>query len=120
MIIVITSQMLGEQQKEVKIVAKTESGKNQVKTPFYLECRQDGVVIYPQKTFVPAPNISQSNSSFRQLLDRVSQNRDREYIIVAVRPDGFAVFETARSLIEKEGIDLGYEPFDRDWKLKVE
>lgn len=120
MIIVITSQMLGEEQKEVKIVARTEAGKNQTKNPFYIECRQDGIVIYPQQTFVSAQNIGQPNSPFRQLLSRISQSRDREYIIAAIRPDGFQVFETARSLIEQEGINLGYEPFDRNWKLKVE
>ncbi|MDY6782004.1 MAG: hypothetical protein SW833_05535 [Cyanobacteriota bacterium] len=120
MIIVITSQMLGEQQKEVKIVAKTETGTNQEIVPFYIEARSDGVVLYPSETFIPAQDLSDPNSPFKQLLNRVSQNRDREYIIAAVRPDGFDVFETARSLIEQQGIRLGYEPFDSDWKLKVE
>ena len=120
MIIVITSQMLGEQQKEVKIIAKTESGKNQERTPFYIEARSDGVVIYPSETFVPTENLIDPGSPFNQLLNRISQNRDREYIIAAVRPDGFEVFETVRNLIEQKGISLGYEPFDRDWKLKIE
>lgn len=118
-IVIVSSQMLGEQQKEVKIVAKTEAGVNQTKTPIYIECRQDGVLIHPQQLFVPAASISQSGSAFQQLLNRVSQNRDREYIIVALRPDGFEVFETVRTLIEQKNIDFGYEPFDRDWKLKL-
>ncbi|MDY7014653.1 MAG: hypothetical protein SVX43_13825, partial [Cyanobacteriota bacterium] len=115
MIIVMTSQMLGEQQKEVRIVARTEAGTNQERIPVYIECRSDGVVLYPSETFVPAQNLNSPRSPFGQLLERISQNRDREYIIAAVRPDGFEVFETTRSIIEQRGIDLGYEPFDRDW-----
>ncbi|MBD2576884.1 hypothetical protein [Oscillatoria sp. FACHB-1406] len=118
-IVIVSSQMLGGQQKEVKIVAKTEAGKNQVKTPVYIECRQDGILIHPQQLFVPAASIARTDSAFKQLLDRVSQNRDREYIIVALRPDGFQVFDTVRSLIEKEKINFGYEPFDKNWKLKL-
>lgn len=120
MIIVITSQMLGEQQKEVKIVIKTEAGTNQVRVPFYIECRSDGVVLYPSQTFVPARALNDPSSPFVQFLNRLSQSRDREYIIAAVRPDGFDVFEAARTLIEQKGIRLGYEPFDKDWILKVE
>lgn len=119
LIIAIASQTLSKKQ-EVTIVAKTERGQNQAKIPRYLECRQDGIVIYPAQTFVSAAELQQSTSAFRQLLAQMKQKRGQEYLIVAVRPDGFQVFETVRSLVEAEGIDLGYEPLDRGWTLKFE
>ncbi|MBE9117402.1 hypothetical protein IQ249_15995 [Lusitaniella coriacea LEGE 07157] len=119
LIIVITSQMLNEQ-KDVKIVVKSEQGENRIKQPRYIECRADSVVIYPSKTVVKEQQISQKSSAFGRLLTEMKNNRDREYFIVAVRPDGFQVFEQVRELIESEGIDLGYEPFDSDWQLKIE
>jgi len=119
LIIAIASQTLSNKQ-EVTIVAKSEQGKNQNKTPRYLECRQDGVVIYPSQTFVPASQLSQPNSAFGQLLAQMKQKREQEYLIVAVRPEGFRVFETVRDRVEAEGIDLGYEPLDRGWTLKLE
>lgn len=119
LIIVITSQMLNEQ-KDVKIVVKSEQGDNRLKQPRYIECRADSVVIYPSQTIVKEQQIGQKNSAFSRLLTEMKQNRDREYFIVAVRPDGFQVFEKVRDLIEAEGIDLGYEPFDSDWQLKIE
>lgn len=119
LIIVITSQTYGSE-REVKIVVRNERGVNQTKTPRYLEARVDGIVIHPQETFIPLNQLSDSNSALGQIIAQVKQNRDREYFIVAVRPDAFGVFTDLRSIIEAEGINLGYEPLDKGWKLNVE
>ena len=118
LIIVLTTQAL--EQQEVTIIAKTEKGENQRKIPRYIECRQDGVVLYPSEEFVPEEELDNPNSALQKLIDRVKANKDREYLIVALRPNGIDVFERIRNLVEGEGIDIGYEPVDSTWKLIIQ
>lgn len=118
LIIVLTSQTLSNQ-RQVTIVAKSENGVNQSKQPRYIECRSDGVVIYPSQTFVSLSELNNSYSPLETLLQQISANRDKEYLIVAIRQDGIDVFKQVRSQIEQRGIDLGFEPLDEGWKLKI-
>ncbi len=119
LIIVLTTQMVGSQ-REIRIIAKTETGSNLTKKPRYLECNGDGVVIYPREVFVDKKNLYKTGSPFLKLLDELKNKRDTEYLIVAVRPDGIDVFQEIRELIEKQGIDIGYEPIDQKVKLKID
>ncbi|MCU0534678.1 MAG: hypothetical protein MUD14_12365 [Hydrococcus sp. Prado102] len=122
LIIVMTTQLF-DSQREVTILAKTENneeGKNRSKTPRYIECRNDGIIIHPSQEFVTKNDIESSNSALKKLLNEVKQNSDKEYLIVAIRPDGIEVFKKIRDLIEQKGIDIGYEPIDKDWTLKIE
>ncbi|GFE67788.1 hypothetical protein [Chroococcus sp. FPU101] len=118
LIIVLTTQIFGEQQS-VTIIAKSETGKNASKKPRYIECRQDGIIIYPQEEFIPQQYLKLSDTLLELLLT-LKQNKDKEYLIVAVRPDGIETFQQVRGLIEKQGIDIGYEPIDQNWKIKIE
>ena len=118
LIIVLTTQAL--EQQEVTIIARTEKGENQRKVPRYIECREDGVVLHPSEEFVPEEQLDNPNSALQKLIDRVKANKDREYLIVALRPNGIDVFERIRNLVEGEGIDIGYEPVDSTWKLIIE
>ncbi len=119
LIIVLTTQVFS-QSREVTIIATSENGQNRTKTPRYIECRQDGVILHPSQKFVPDYQLTSYNSSLSQLLSELRANRDKEYLIVAVRPDGIEVFQRVRELVEKQGIDLGYEPIDKGWTLKIE
>lgn len=118
LIIVLTTQAL--EQQEVTIVAKTEKGENQRKTPRYIECRRDGVILYPSEEFVPQEQLANPNSALQKLIAQVKKNKDKEYLIVALRPDGIDIFELVRNLVEGEGIDIGYEPVDSTWKLIIQ
>ncbi|MBF2021892.1 MAG: hypothetical protein IGR93_17805 [Hydrococcus sp. C42_A2020_068] len=121
LIIVLTMQLFTSQ-REVTIVAKNETneiGKNRSKTPHYIECRREGVIIHPSQKFVAQENLEEPNSALINLINEVKAKRDREYVIVALRPDGLEVFQKVRDLIEKEEIDIGYEPIEKDWKLKI-
>lgn len=118
LIIVLTTQAL--EQQEVTIVAKTESGENRSKAPRYIECRQDGVVLYPSEEFVPKEQLDNPDSALQKLIAQVKANKNQEYLIVALRPNGIDVFEQVRNLVEGEGIDIGYEPVDSTWKLTIE
>jgi len=119
LIIVLTTQALNKQ--EVTIVARTEeeNGDNKTKNPRYIECKADGVIIYPGEEFVSLEQLDKPNSAMTKLLSQMEQNRDREYLIVAVRANGIDTFNLVRNLIEGAKIDIGYEPIDANWQLKI-
>ncbi|VEP12406.1 conserved hypothetical protein [Hyella patelloides LEGE 07179] len=119
LIIVLTTQALNQQ--EVAIVAKEEeSGVNASKSPRYIECRSEGIVLYPSEEFVPIDQLQDPNSPLQQLIAEVKANKDSEYLIVALRPNAIDVFNQVRAILEKEEIDIGYEPIDAGWTLKTE
>lgn len=118
LIIVISTQTLNSN-PEVKIIAQTEDGVNQKKQPRYIESKEDGVILYPSQEFVAKNQLANPNSALTKLIQEVSNNRDKEYIIIAIRPKGIEVFEQVRNMLEKEKIDIGYEPIEEGWTLKV-
>ncbi|WP_146139835.1 hypothetical protein [Chroococcidiopsis thermalis] len=91
----------------------------QTKTPRYIECQKDGPIIHSSQKFVSKQEIGISNSVLEKLLVEMSERRDREYLIVAVRPDGIDVFKEVRRLVEQKNIDIGFEPIDEGWRLKL-
>ncbi len=138
LIIVLTTQTLNKSQSEsnetqeqtekvedkskdqkVKIIAKDEgeNGRNKTKNPRYIECREDGIIIYPNKVFVPRENIEDFTSPLQDLITMIELNKQKEYLIIAVRPKGVNVFKRVRNLVEGAEIDIGYEPIDEDWEL---
>ncbi len=119
LIIVVTSQILSSQ-RQVTIIARSEHGQNQTKTPRYIECQGNGIIIHPNQELVLKEDIDSPSSALRRLLDEVSSRRNQEYLIVAIRPDGIDVFDKVRSLIERENIDIGFEPIDEGWQLKIQ
>ena len=120
MIIIMTTQVVNQQ--KVTIVAKTEgeNGVNQSKNPRYIECRHNGVILYPGEEFVPQEKLNDPNSAVTKLIAQIQENRDREYLIVAVRSNGIDTFKLVRNLVEKAEIDIGYEPIDANWQLEIE
>ncbi|BAQ59922.1 hypothetical protein GM3708_328 [Geminocystis sp. NIES-3708] len=120
LIIVLSTETLKDN-PEVTIIAKTEAGGvNKKKQPRYIECQKDGVVIYPSQEFISKNELSKPNSKLANFIKEIKKNKDKEYVIVAVRPNGIDVFQKVRDLIEKEEIDIGYEPIEENWKLKIQ
>ena len=121
LIIVLTTQAFDPQ--EAVVVAKTEDegkGANKNKTPVYIECREDGFILHPGKEFAPRADLYDENSPLRKTIDRLKANKDREYLIVILRPDGLEMFDKLRNLVSKEGIDIGYEPLEFGLELNIE
>lgn len=118
LIIVLMAQTFSNQ-REITILARTENGQNQNKQPRYIECRGDGIILHPSQEFVGISQINNYDSPLQVLLQDVKANRDRQYLILAIRPDGIEVFEQVRAIIERQGIDIGYEPIDAGWRLKI-
>jgi biopolymer transport protein ExbD len=118
LIIVLTTQSLSQQ--EVVIVAKEEGqGANAQKTPRYIECRSDGIILHPSEELIPVSQLDKPDSPLKKLIAEVKANRDREYLIVALRPNAIDVFDQVRAMVEQEEIDIGYEPIDATWTLKT-
>ncbi len=118
LIIVITTQTL-DSTPQVKIIAKTEGGKNITKQPRYLESTKDGVIIYPSKTLVKKSDLKKDNSELFKFISEIKNRRNKEYIIVAIRPQSIESFLIVRNLIEEAKIDIGYEPIEDGWTLKI-
>lgn len=118
LIVIMTTQAIGNQ-KEAKIVAKSEQGENNTKIPRYVECQEKGVVLYPSKELVPKWKLTDKNSPMQKLLAEIKKNGKQEYLIIVVRPDSYNVFKAVRAMAELQKIDFGYEPLDKSWQLQV-
>lgn len=121
LIIVMTTQALEPQ--EAVIVAKVDEeskGANKTKTPIYIECRKDGFILHPSKQFAPRADFYDEASPFRKAIADLKANKDKQYLIVILRPDGLEMFNKIRNLVQEEGIDIGYEPLEFGLELKIE
>ena len=52
-----------------------------------------------------------SDSLLIDFLQKVSRNREKEYILVVIRPSGIENFNLVRELVELRNIDIGFVPF---------
>lgn len=121
LIIVLTTQALEPQ--EAVVVAKVDEnsrGANQNKTPLYIEAREDGFILHPTKEFAPRADLYDEQSPLRTTIANLRANKDEQYLILILRPDGLEMFDKVRELVEQDGIDIGYEPLEYGLELKIE
>lgn len=124
LIVVLTTQTL--EPEEAVVVAKIDQasqgggGSNKDKSPLYIECRQDGFILHPQKEFAPRADLYDEKSTLRKTIAELKKNKDKQYLIVILRPDGLEMFDKIRELVAEEGIDIGYEPLEYGLELKIE
>ncbi|MEO1673063.1 MAG: hypothetical protein AAFR77_20185, partial [Cyanobacteria bacterium J06631_2] len=100
LIIVLTTQALEPQ--EAVVVAKVDEdsqGSNKNKTPLYLEARKNGFVLHPSKKFAPRADLYDEESPLRKTIAQLKANRDTQYLILILRPDGLEMFDKARELV---------------------
>lgn len=120
LIIVLTTQALEPQ--EAVIVAKTDEdsqGLNKNKSPVYLEAREDGFILHPSKQFAPRADLYDKKSPLRRTIANLEANKEQQYLILILRPDGLEMFNKARELVQEAGIDIGYEPLEYGLDLKI-
>jgi biopolymer transport protein ExbD len=127
LIVVLTTQALKPQ--EAVVVAKTDvqvktdkngKGSNQKKAPVYIEARKDGFILYPGKKFAPRTDLYDKKSALRKTIANLKANKQKQYLILILRPDGLEMFDKARLLVQGQGIDIGYEPLEYGLELKIE
>lgn len=56
---------------------------------------------------------------FEDLLQRIHRKRDSEYLVIMIRPSGFDTLVSLRNFILEKGVDVGYEPIEQNWNLRV-
>jgi hypothetical protein len=54
-----------------------------------------------------------------QLLDEVAAEASGRYLVVFVRPSGFASFVHVRNFLIRRHIDIGYEPIEQGYRVRV-
>jgi hypothetical protein len=91
------------------------------KIPSYIDCHPDGLTLYssdiPAGIPVTWDDLQRPDNSVNQLLDKVQQHKEEEYVVVMVRPQSVKFYRTVRNLIEKRPIDVGYDAIDADFKV---
>ncbi len=100
-----------------------DNDQNLALKPVYMEWDGAQVTLHPGALQVPVEEAlaagGRNGSLFGQTLDRLEESRDKQYVIVAVRPDGFHNFAQFRQTILDRGVRIGYEPIDGSWELSV-
>ncbi len=97
-----------------------------MKTPIYVECRRDGLLIHPtdptsrdDAAFVNRSAMGLVGSPWDELTTRL-QYSSTHYLLLLVRPDGVGTFADARTMVSSTNIDLGYEPLFGDGDVRFE
>lgn len=89
------------------------------KTPSYLDCQADCVMVYPEETRVTWDELQRSGNPVEQMLDKIQAHNETEYVIVMVRPQSVNFYRTVRGLISKRpAVDSSYIAVDADFKVK--
>jgi hypothetical protein len=118
LVILVTSGLLGSR-RSITLVAQLGTGRNVALRPRYIEVTGEGVVLHPGGETVPSSRLGGDDTPLAALLRDVAANRNEEYIIVALRPSGYPHFHRVRDQVEGRGIEIGYEPIDEGWKLRI-
>lgn len=87
---------------------------NKSKEPTYIDVYRDRLVLYPDKSVVPAGEIIQPGNRFEQVLKKVAAKKEREYIILLARPGSASVVRRLRQAIRDKQVDVGFELYEAD------
>ena len=102
------------------VVAIEVKGTPPDKEPIYICCYYDNIVIHPERSIVSFEEIDQQDSPYIALVKDMSDEPiEHNYLVFAIYPDGIRTFEKARFVAVESDIDIGYEPMDAGWELKI-
>ena len=90
---------------------------NKTKDPSYVDVTPTNVVVYPGGLSVDAGAVDEPNNAFDQLLDSISTNRAKEYVVLILRPGSALFSRQLRKMILKREIDVGIELYETDQKI---
>jgi len=85
---------------------------NIFKNPTYIDVYGDYFIIYPAKTVVPVAQLEEDNNPLEQLLAKIGENVENNYIILILRPGSSRLGRFLRRTIRDRNIDLGEELFE--------
>jgi hypothetical protein len=87
------------------------------KEPTYIDCWPDKWVIYPGEANLPVEEIWNPNNILIETLDKVSAKKDKEYVVVMIRPGAVKTYRMLRPLIDRRGIEVGKDVVDASFKV---
>ncbi|MBM4090826.1 MAG: hypothetical protein FJ276_15595 [Planctomycetes bacterium] len=82
------------------------------KTPVYVECRGEGLVVHPLRWPIARERVADPDGPWAGEVQLMVQRKNTHYVILLVRPDGIDVFRDALTVADAEGIDIGYDAVD--------
>jgi outer membrane lipoprotein-sorting protein len=88
-----------------------------LKTPTYIDCQSDRIVIYPSEKSVTFEELNQPNNELEQLLNDIEAHRANQYVVVLARPGSVKIFRTVRNKIAKRQIEVVYEFVEAELKI---
>jgi hypothetical protein len=110
LIVVISGQNLLAVGGGIDQALEIGSGTFEGKEAIYIECREEGIIIYPEETAVPLQEIKDEDpgSAWMQLLTTLESRKEEQYLVFLIRPEGTEAFdycEYQANLVR--GIDAG-------------
>jgi 3-polyprenyl-4-hydroxybenzoate decarboxylase len=96
------------------VIVKTDdihvqiAGAGSGRQPVCVECRKEGVLIHPESTEVLLDILKgPGGSAFHQLLDELAKDREKKQLVLLVRPDGVAAYQSCVTLVRARLLDFG-------------
>lgn len=105
----------GDNQEEA---VKDDQG-NVTKNPWYLEVARDHLIIHPGEEIVNIKDLEGRDNGFERLLARVEERKEREYIVLLIRPYGAGVARQIKRAIVDRKIDVGMDLLQKDVPVKL-
>ena len=116
-LICITLIAMNKDKKDINIKIKSDKQELLIKHPIFIECTKDKLIINPQLLETKLADIPDRRSYFMRMLYNLDRNQ--RYLIFAIRPDGYEIFKRGRAVAEGMDMDIGFEPVDQYWQIKL-
>lgn len=109
------------------------------KEPVYIEWDGSNLIIHPKKETINLSGLNEilnenktvkdifayidgtieKTPLFKAKFDEINSMKGKMYFFILVRPSGFETFHLIRIYFKDKKLDIGYEPINQDWKLKL-
>mgnify|MGYP006908262763 CR=1 FL=1 len=88
--------------------------------PLYLECKEGGVVVHPEKKFVALEDIQNATSAWRDILQSVGPAKERKSVLLLVRPAGIDAFAAAEIQVKQNSLPYYYDAVATDGEIIIQ
>ncbi len=91
---------------------------NITKAPWYLEVTRTYLTIYPGEKRVGIRELEERNNPFEEMLAKVEEKKDKQYIVLLVRPLASSFARQLKKIITDRGIEIGMDLLEGDLPIK--
>jgi hypothetical protein len=97
---------------ELGVPASPAGPAHPLKAPTYLDCRPEGVIIYPGEHRVATSAFGQPGDLLATTVNRIAMDRSNQCVVLLVRPGSVHVYRHVRRMLSARAVDVGYDAFD--------